>query len=100
MKHQRAKAGSRGSEFGKEQIGRAMLTVARHVFPKRALESKNIRAAARLNWTIPLGVSTGYLRAIIRSTWGSMARSGDGHTDYSYRSATMGSTFVARRAGM
>jgi len=31
-----------------EQIGRAMLAVARHGFPKRILESKDIRAAARL----------------------------------------------------
>jgi uncharacterized protein YbjT (DUF2867 family) len=31
-----------------EQIGRAMLAVARQGFPKRVLESKDIRAAARL----------------------------------------------------
>ena len=31
-----------------EQIGRAMLAVARHGFPKRVLESKDIRAAALL----------------------------------------------------
>ena len=31
-----------------EQIGRAMLAVARHGFSKRVLESKDIRAAARL----------------------------------------------------
>ena len=30
-----------------EQIGRAMLAVARDGFPKRVLESKDIRAAAR-----------------------------------------------------
>ncbi|HXO61632.1 MAG TPA: hypothetical protein VN850_07430 [Candidatus Acidoferrales bacterium] len=30
-----------------EQIGRAMLAVARHGFPRKILEAKDIRAAAK-----------------------------------------------------
>jgi hypothetical protein len=31
-----------------EQVGRAMLAVARHGFPKQILETKDIRAAAKI----------------------------------------------------
>jgi hypothetical protein len=31
-----------------EQVGRAMLVVARHGFPRQILETKDIRAAAKI----------------------------------------------------